>query len=197
MTLSTFNLPHVPLGLSLINSFPCRTAPRFSSRYSPITQQFSLPKRYHGYHDNPLKVPISYIDRTIGPDQELPTNATRCNDGSVEIIVDIACGNDVMECAHHHGIDIEGACEGSLACSTCHVIVADEDVFEKLGEPSMREEDLLDLAPGVTSTSRLGCQAIITKDVIDWAEKNNKKLEFLLPKSTLNFYVDGFKPEPH
>lgn len=66
-------------------------------------------------------------------------------------------GLSVMEVAHLHGVELEGACEGSLACATCHVIV-DPEWFGKLGEASENEEDMLDMAFGVTATSRLGCQ---------------------------------------
>ena len=80
-----------------------------------------------------------------------------------------------------HGIDLEGACEGSLACSTCHVVV-DGDWFDKLEEPSEDEEDMLDLAFGLTETSRLGCQ-IIMNDELDG-------LRVMLPSATRNMMVD-------
>src|ERR1700710_674539 len=76
--------------------------------------------------------------------------------------VDAPLGLSVLEIAHKHGVDIEGACEGSLACSTCHVIV-DLAWFKKLAEPTEDEEDMLDLAFGLTETSRLGCQIVITE----------------------------------
>ncbi len=69
-------------------------------------------------------------------------------------------GLSLLEVAHNNEIDLEGACEGSLACSTCHVIV-EKKFFENLPEPSEEEEDMLDLAWGLTHTSRLGCQIII------------------------------------
>jgi len=78
--------------------------------------------------------------------------------------VDAPIGLSVLEVAHKHGVDIEGACEGSLACSTCHVIV-DPEWFSKLGKPSEDEEDMLDLAFGLEKTSRLGCQIVITKEL--------------------------------
>lgn len=78
--------------------------------------------------------------------------------------VDAPLGLSVLEVAHKHGVDIEGACEGSLACSTCHVIV-DPEWFDKLNEPSEDEEDMLDLAFGLEKTSRLGCQIVITEDL--------------------------------
>jgi len=76
--------------------------------------------------------------------------------------VDAPLGLSVLEIAHRNDVDIEGACEGSLACSTCHVIV-DPEWYELLPEASEDEEDMLDLAFGLTATSRLGCQRIITE----------------------------------
>jgi 2Fe-2S ferredoxin len=78
--------------------------------------------------------------------------------------VDAPLGLSVLEIAHTHGVDIEGACEGSLACSTCHVIV-DAGWFKKLESPTEDEEDMLDLAFGLTQTSRLGCQIVMTKQL--------------------------------
>jgi len=94
-----------------------------------------------------------------------------------KIEIDAAHGLSLMEVAHQHDIDLEGACEGSLACSTCHVIVAD-DWFDKLDEACEDEEDMLDLAFGLTQTSRLGCQ-IIMSDELDG-------LEVTLPEATRN-----------
>ena len=76
--------------------------------------------------------------------------------------VDAPLGLSVLEIAHKHGVDIEGACEGSLACSTCHVIV-DAAWFPKLAKPTEDEEDMLDLAFGLQQTSRLGCQIVMTQ----------------------------------
>ena len=78
--------------------------------------------------------------------------------------VDAPLGLSVLEIAHRHDVDIEGACEGSLACSTCHVVV-DPGWFRKLAEPTEDEEDMLDLAFGLTETSRLGCQIVITEEL--------------------------------
>ncbi|KAK6089987.1 hypothetical protein P3W45_001033 [Vairimorpha bombi] len=94
----------------------------------------------------------------------------------------------ILEAAHDNNIDLEGACEGSLACSTCHVIL-DKDLYEKLGTPSDKEYDLLDQAFGVRSTSRLGCQLLIDDRF------NNKVIE--LPKCTRNMSVDGYVPKHH
>jgi ferredoxin len=77
---------------------------------------------------------------------------------------DVENGLSVLEIAHQNNIDLEGACEGSLACSTCHVVVNEND-FDKLEEATEEEEDMLDLAFGVTTTSRLGCQIIMSDDL--------------------------------
>jgi 2Fe-2S ferredoxin len=79
--------------------------------------------------------------------------------------IESPAGYSLLEIAHKNNIDIEGACEGSLACSTCHVIV-DPDWFAKLEKPTEDEEDMLDLAYGLTKTSRLGCQIVLT-DTLD------------------------------
>ena len=78
--------------------------------------------------------------------------------------VEAPLGLSVLEIAHKHGVDIEGACEGSLACSTCHVIV-DPEWYELLKEATEDEEDMLDLAFGLTQTSRLGCQIIMSEEL--------------------------------
>jgi len=94
--------------------------------------------------------------------------------------VEAPLGLSVLEIAHRNDIDIEGACEGSLACSTCHVIV-DPAWAERLETPSEDEEDMLDLAFGLTSTSRLGCQIIITEDL--------DGLTVTLPAETVNMML--------
>ena len=76
--------------------------------------------------------------------------------------VDAPVGHSLLQIAWDNKIDIEGACEGAMACSTCHVIVASE-WSGRLEEPSEDEEDMLDLAFGLTRTSRLGCQIIMTE----------------------------------
>mgnify|MGYP001286869091 CR=1 FL=1 len=71
----------------------------------------------------------------------------------------------ILEIAQNNSIEIEGACEGSLACSTCHIIV-DKEWYNRIEKPSWDEEDMLDLATGLTVTSRLGCQ-IVLSDKLD------------------------------
>ena len=85
-------------------------------------------------------------------------------DGKTRRVVEAPLGLSVLEIAHRSDIDLEGACEGSLACSTCHVIV-DAEWYDRLDPPTEEEEDMLDLAFGLTHTSRLGCQIRMTDDL--------------------------------
>jgi 2Fe-2S ferredoxin len=79
--------------------------------------------------------------------------------------IDVASGLSLLEIARTENLDIEGRCEGSLACSTCHVMI-DPEWFGKLGEASEEEEDMLDVgAVGLTATSRLACQVRIDGDL--------------------------------
>ena len=97
------------------------------------------------------------------------------------IEVSTAVGDSVLDVARENNIAIEGACEGSMACSTCHVIV-DKSWSRKLEELSEDEEDMLDLAFGLTRTSRLGCQIEITEEL--------DGLVVSLPKETRNMLLD-------
>ncbi|ELV14054.1 Adrenodoxin-like protein, mitochondrial [Tupaia chinensis] len=97
-------------------------------------------------------------------------------------------GDNVLHLAQRHGVDLEGACEASLACSTCHVYVS-QDHLDLLPPPEEREDDMLDMAPLLQENSRLGCQIVLTPEL--------EGAEFTLPKITRNFYVDGHVPKPH
>ncbi|KAM9769615.1 ferredoxin-2, mitochondrial [Menidia menidia] len=116
-------------------------------------------------------VNVVYIDRT---GQRIPVKAR--------------VGDNILYLAHKHGIELEGACEASLACSTCHVYVNAEH-FDKLPEPDEREDDMLDMAAMLQENSRLGCQIVLTPEM--------DGIELTLPKVTRNFYVDGHVPKPH
>ena len=78
--------------------------------------------------------------------------------------IEAETGKSVMEIAQDGGIDIEGACEGGLACSTCHVIV-DPEWYDRLEPPAVEEEDMLDLAFDLNRTSRLCCQITMTDEL--------------------------------
>lgn len=98
-----------------------------------------------------------------------------------EVAIEAPNGLSVLEVAHENNIDIEGACEGSLACSTCHVIL-DQDYYDLLEEATEDEEDMLDLAFGLKETSRLGCQIIMTDELDGLVVK--------IPSATRNMMVD-------
>jgi ferredoxin len=109
-------------------------------------------------------------------------------------------GDDILSIAHEHDIDLEGAilsfplnlsyqlahlagaCEGSVACSTCHVILSPEH-YDLLPEPEDDENDMLDMAFGLSDTSRLGCQVKLTRELDGMAAT--------LPAATRNMFVDG------
>jgi len=96
-----------------------------------------------------------------------PAKAPFHHDGKPGSILDVMLG---------HGVHLEHACGGNCACTTCHVIV--KQGFNKLGESSEQEEDMLDKAPGLTPTSRLGCQAVI--------EDPDVEIVVLVPRYTIN-----------
>ena len=96
---------------------------------------------------------------------------------------EVPVGSSVLEVAHSNNINLEGACEGSLACSTCHVIV-EKKFYDKLNSPSEDEEDMLDLAFGLTPTSRLGCQIIMTKEL--------DGLTLIVPDETRNISINNY-----
>ncbi|EGO26706.1 hypothetical protein SERLADRAFT_464040 [Serpula lacrymans var. lacrymans S7.9] len=97
-------------------------------------------------------------------------------------------GDDILSLAHEHDIDLEGACEASLACSTCHVYVTPQH-YPLLPEPSDDENDMLDMAFGLGEFSRLGCQVQLTPEL--------DGMEVQLPSATRNMFVDGKKPTHH
>ena len=101
----------------------------------------------------------------------------------VKRAVDAPVGLSVLEVAHKNNIDLEGACDGALACSTCHVIVDGDEFFDKLPPATDDEEDMLDLAFGFTKHSRLGCQIIIRSDL--------DGLTLRLPVATRNILLES------
>ncbi|KAM7009369.1 ferredoxin-2, mitochondrial [Tautogolabrus adspersus] len=121
-------------------------------------------------------------------DPEDVVNVVYVDRSGKRIPVKAKVGDNVLYLAHKHDIGLEGACEASLACSTCQVYVS-EAHFNKLPEPEEREDDMLDMAPMLQENSRLGCQIILTPEL--------EGIELTMPKVTRNFYVDGHVPKPH
>uniref|UniRef100_A0A182WI39 2Fe-2S ferredoxin-type domain-containing protein n=1 Tax=Anopheles minimus TaxID=112268 RepID=A0A182WI39_9DIPT len=120
--------------------------------------------------------------------EEEIVNITYIDKDGKETTVRGKVGDNVLYLAHRYGVEMEGACEASLACTTCHVYVQDE-YLDRLTEPEEKEDDLLDMAPFLRENSRLGCQIVLQKDL--------EGMRLQLPQATRNFYVDGHKPKPH
>lgn len=104
-------------------------------------------------------------------------------DGSQQTF-EVAEGDNILDIAQAHNLDMEGACGGSCACSTCHVIV-DPEFYDEIPEPDDDENDMLDLAFGLTETSRLGCQVKMTKEL--------DGIRIALPAMTRNLQLKDFK----
>lgn len=98
---------------------------------------------------------------------------------------EVAKGDNLLDIAQAHDIEMEGACGGSCACSTCHVIVQDPDIYDKIPEPDDDENDMLDLAFGLTETSRLGCQVKMSPEIDGIVVK--------LPSMTRNMQASDFQ----
>ncbi|KAK7347906.1 hypothetical protein VNO80_22448 [Phaseolus coccineus] len=124
-----------------------------------------------------------------GSEQKETISVTFIDKDGEENHIKVPVGMSMLEAAHENDIELEGACEGSLACSTCHLIVMDVEHYNKLEDPTDEENDMLDLAFGLSETSRLGCQ-VIAKPELDG-------IRLAIPAATRNFAVDGFVPKPH
>lgn len=102
----------------------------------------------------------------------------------------MADGDNLLDIAQANDLEMEGACGGSCACSTCHVIVVDgangtaDDYYGRMPEPDDDENDMLDLAFGLTETSRLGCQVKMSPEL--------DGLVIKLPSMTRNMQASDF-----
>ncbi|CAN6674273.1 adrenodoxin homolog, mitochondrial [Trichomonascus vanleenenianus] len=101
-----------------------------------------------------------------------------------QIKLEVAEGDNLLDIAQANHLEMEGACGGSCACSTCHVIV-DPEFYDRMEEPDDDENDMLDLAFGLTETSRLGCQIPMTKEL--------DGLRVALPAMTRNLQARDFE----
>lgn len=152
-------------------SFKCNLVNSIKNRYISTSS-----KLYHDDEDlknRPESVRVVFIEK----------------DGTKKEVMG-KVGERAMYLAHRKGVDMEGACEASLACTTCHCYVDSSDEhWDILPEATEKEEDLLDMAPFLDVSSRLGCQIILEPEL--------DGIVLRLPRATKNFYVDGHKPEPH
>ncbi|MCJ1370022.1 mitochondrial matrix iron-sulfur protein [Loxospora ochrophaea] len=97
---------------------------------------------------------------------------------------EVAKGDNLLDIAQSEDLEMEGACGGSCACSTCHVIVESQELYDKIPEADDDENDMLDLAFGLTETSRLGCQVKMTPEL--------DGLRVKLPSMTRNLQASDF-----
>lgn len=118
-------------------------------------------------HPSPSRRHVTFIDK----DGESHTFA-------------VADGDNLLDIAQANDLEMEGACGGSCACSTCHVIV-ESDHYDAMPEPDDDENDMLDLAFGLTETSRLGCQVEMSKEL--------DGLVVRLPSMTRNMQKSDFE----
>ncbi|KAL6241950.1 mitochondrial matrix iron-sulfur protein [Rhinocladiella similis] len=98
---------------------------------------------------------------------------------------EVAEGDNLLDIAQANDLEMEGACGGSCACSTCHVVVESDDMYDRIPEASDDENDMLDLAFGLTETSRLGCQVQMTPELDGLVVK--------LPQMTRNMQASDFE----
>ena len=98
-------------------------------------------------------------------------------DGARVVETDAPPGTRLLDLAQRCDQPLEGACEGAMACSTCHVLVKPED-FGRLTPASSDEEDMLDFAAGASRTSRLACQI--------WLDGSLDTLEVKMPPGSVD-----------
>ncbi|CAH0473737.1 unnamed protein product [Peronospora belbahrii] len=111
----------------------------------------------HSYYNNSLS-PLQFNHRAFSQ----VVTFTFVNSDDDKTTVTAKEGQSLLDVAHENDVELEGACGGELACSTCHLIF-EKRIFDQLPEMKEEEEDMLDLAWGLTDTSRLGCQIPVTK----------------------------------
>jgi ferredoxin len=87
------------------------------------------------------------------------------SDGSLDREIEAGEGLNLLDVAQDAGQPLEGTCDKSLSCATCHVILSDAD-FARQPAASEDEEDMLDLAYGVERTSRLACRISLTGETM-------------------------------
>ncbi|KAK6339395.1 mitochondrial matrix iron-sulfur protein [Orbilia javanica] len=160
------------------SGLPTRT---FTTR--PMHPRLSLaPSRYLRRFSTTPYLPHGHLTHPK-PGEEL--KVTFVTKEGNEFTFEVAEGDNLLDIGQAHDLEMEGACGGSCACSTCHVIVEDQEMYDLLEEPDDDENDMLDLAFGLTETSRLGCQVKMKKDI--------DGLKVKLPAMTRNLQASDFK----
>lgn len=142
----------------------------FSNRSIALTaSSISSHVKHHGFFTHQRSRFCSSVPK---PKQETVTITFLMPDGE-KVQTKAKVGDNLLDVIIENSVDVDGfgACEGTLACSTCHLIFKQTD-FEQLPSPPTDEElDMLDLAFDLHETSRLGCQVIVTKEMEGWEIK--------------------------
>ncbi|KAJ8246758.1 hypothetical protein GJAV_G00255080 [Gymnothorax javanicus] len=136
---------------------------RFVRSLAVVSAHYSMKiNSTHGVEACVRTRPFSCFSRTLRSENKVTVNFIN-RDGE-KLTVKGSPGDSLLDVVIDQNLDIDGfgACEGTLACSTCHLIF-DEEVYKQLGPITDEEMDMLDLAYGLTDTSRLGCQVCLTK----------------------------------
>ncbi|PNS21113.1 hypothetical protein CAC42_3451 [Sphaceloma murrayae] len=140
-----------------------------------------LDSEEHLHIENAIPLAHGHIDPPAPGEERHVTFIDK--DGSSHTF-EVSDGSNLLDIAQANDVEMEGACGGSCACSTCHVIVDDGDMYDKMEEPDDDENDMLDLAFGLTETSRLGCQIKMSKEL--------DGLVVRLPSMTRNLQASDF-----
>ncbi|KAI0448628.1 adrenodoxin-like protein, mitochondrial precursor [Xylaria acuta] len=166
-----FSISLVSRNISLASGRTISSPRRCAAFSSSTLRQFSTSRiQQHGHITPPKPGEALYVTFVDKEDREHK--------------IAVSEGDNLLDIAQANDLEMEGACGGSCACSTCHVIVLDEDYYDRMSEPEDDENDMLDLAFGLTETSRLGCQVVMTKEL--------DGLRVKLPSMTRNLQASDF-----
>lgn len=140
-----------PRTTSRHNALLVQRRPSSSGQNRTVRTFSSTSSRSHGHIDPPK------------PGEE--RHVTFIDKSGQSTTFEVSDGSNLLDIAQANDLEMEGACGGSCACSTCHVVVEDPDMYDRMEEPDDDENDMLDLAFGLTETSRLGCQIKMSKEL--------------------------------
>ncbi|KAH0972459.1 hypothetical protein GBA52_024615 [Prunus armeniaca] len=168
------------------------TSSCYNQYLQPLFDQQSETKLLRGaiFHKHHLFSTVSASDSSNeGIEQKEKISVTFVDKDGEEIHIKVPTGMSMLEAAHENDIDLEGKKHPAGYGANCRIILQDMDYYNKLEDPTDEENDMLDLAFGLTETSRLGCQ-VIAKPELDG-------IRLAIPAATRNFAVDGYVPKPH
>ncbi|GFP91511.1 adrenodoxin-like protein 2 mitochondrial [Phtheirospermum japonicum] len=159
------------IGVVISDLSPCLTQ---RTSYFPVVHNQCLGALRHELYSSTA----AKVDSGDENEKDEKINVTFVDKDGEEMNIKVPLGMSMLEAAHENDIDLEDFAS-----------LTDMDQYNKLPDPTDEENDMLDLAFGLTETSRLGCQII--------AKPEFEGLRLALPSATRNFAVDGYKPKPH